>query len=59
MPDYKEMYQRMVRASEAAINILIEAQRECEELYINSPEPQISVLPCTELSGEAQKGDHS
>ena len=50
MPDYKEMYQRMVQASEAAINILIAAQRECEELYINSPEPQISVLPAEKPS---------
>ena len=33
-PDYKEMYLKMVRASENAINILIEAQRECEEMYM-------------------------
>lgn len=45
MPDYKEMYRKMVIASEAAINILIAAQRECEELYINSPDPEISFLP--------------
>lgn len=32
--DYKEMYLKMVRATEAAINILIEAQQECEELYM-------------------------
>ena len=35
-PDYKEMYLKMVRASEDAINILIEAQRECEEMYISA-----------------------
>lgn len=29
----------MVLETERAINILIEAQRRCEELYINSPEP--------------------
>ena len=56
MPDYKEMYQRMVRASEAAINILIEAQRECEELYINAPEPQISVLPREGGSNKTPRG---
>ena len=38
MSDYKEMYLKMVRASERAINILIEAQRECEELYISGHE---------------------
>ena len=34
-PDYKEVYLKMIRASEKAINILIEAQRECEEMYIS------------------------
>ncbi len=34
MEDYKEMYYTMVRASEEAINILVEAQRKCEEMYL-------------------------
>ncbi|MDY3079201.1 MAG: hypothetical protein SOR56_03175 [Oscillospiraceae bacterium] len=38
MPDYKEMYFKMVRASEDAIRLLIRAQRECEELYMSAPE---------------------
>ena len=42
--DYKEMYLKMVRASEQAINILVEAQRDCEELYMSQPEPQLIVL---------------
>lgn len=42
--DYKEMYLKMVRASEQAIRILVEAQRECEELYISQPDPQLIVL---------------
>jgi len=45
MPDYKKMYLHMVRESERAINIIIEAQRECEDMYINSPEPEITLLP--------------
>lgn len=44
MPDYKEMYLTMVRASEDAANCLIAAQRKCEELYISSPGPEIAVL---------------
>lgn len=32
--DYKELYLKMVRESEKAINILIRAQQECEELYL-------------------------
>ena len=35
MPDYKEMYLTLFRASEEAINLLIAAQRTCEELYIS------------------------
>lgn len=42
--DYKEMYLKMVRASEQAIRILVEAQRECEELYMSQPDPQLIVL---------------
>ena len=41
--DYKEMYRKMMRASEQAIRILVEAQRECEELYLSQPEPQLVV----------------
>ena len=32
--NYKEMYLTMMRASEKAIRILIEAQQKCEELYL-------------------------
>lgn len=35
MPDYKEMYLKLFRASEKAANVLIAAQRECEEMYIS------------------------
>lgn len=48
MPDYKEMYLRIFRASEQAISILIEAQRECEELYISSPEPELQIIELPE-----------
>lgn len=34
--DYAELYHRMVRATEEAIDTLIEAQRACEELYIRA-----------------------
>ena len=36
-PDYKEMYLIMARAAEKAERILIEAQRKCEELYMEMP----------------------
>ena len=51
MPDYKEMYLKMMRASEKAIREmeaatagLIAAQRECEEMYLSAPEAEIVEL---------------
>ena len=38
--DYKEMYLKMVRATEEAMNILIRAQRECEEIYLDEKEKE-------------------
>lgn len=34
--DYAAMYQRMMKATEKAIRTLIEAQQECEEIYIRT-----------------------
>ena len=45
MPDYKEMYLKLFRAAEEAINILIAAQRDCEEMYISDQEPVIHIVP--------------
>ena len=47
MPDYKELYLKMMRASENAIRILINAQQECEEIYLQSAdtEPVLYLLP--------------
>ncbi len=39
MADYKKMYVTMVDAAEKAMELLIEAQRQCEELYIEAEEP--------------------
>lgn len=50
MPDYKKMYFTLFRATEQAINTLIEAQRECEELYISEPETELRVIPLLDLS---------
>lgn len=41
MPDYKEMYLIMARAAEKAERILIQAQRECEELYLSGEGPTV------------------
>ena len=53
MPDYKEMYLKMFRAAETAVNILIAAQRDCEEMYISDQEPPvIRIVPPNETDKE-------
>ena len=38
-------YYTMMQASEKAIRILIQAQRQCEEIYLNQKEPSLTLLP--------------
>ena len=45
MPDYRELYFTLFRASEQAVNTLIEAQRKCEELYISAPREELLPFP--------------
>ena len=40
IPDYKEMYLTLFRASEEALDILIAAQRKCEEMYLAAEEEE-------------------
>ena len=40
--DYREMYLHLMRETEKTIRILTEAQRRCEELYLDSTEPTAS-----------------
>lgn len=54
MADYKEMYLTLMREVEKAIGILIDTQRRCEELYINTADEAQAVLvpafPCGDKS---------
>ena len=52
MADYKEMYLKMVRASEQAIRTLIKAQQECEEMYLSGSE--LMVFPGKENAPEPE-----
>jgi len=45
MPDYKEMYLTLMGETEKAIRILIEAQKACEELYLNDDGPVLQLFP--------------
>lgn len=40
MADYKEMYLTLMRATEEAMRILIQAQQTCEEMYLQSDEEE-------------------
>ena len=40
MPDFEEMYYTLMRASEEALRIMIEAQKECEEMCIAQEESE-------------------
>ena len=53
---YKEMYIKMFEAAERSINILIKAQRECEEMYMNSPEGEVSPLVRGPAKADAEEG---
>lgn len=39
-PNYKEMYYALFRATEEAVRILIEAQEQCEELYLSAEDEE-------------------
>jgi hypothetical protein len=45
MENYKELYFNLFKASEEAVNILIEAQQKCEELYSSSSDHICQVIP--------------
>lgn len=38
MADYKQMYLKLLDATESAMEMLIAAQRQCEEIYIQTEE---------------------
>jgi len=44
MPDYAAMYKRLFNSQTTAIQILQEAQQDTENMYIEAPEPTITVL---------------
>lgn len=41
MPNYQEMYLHLMRETERAVRILIQAQQDCEEMFLDSPEPSL------------------
>ncbi len=58
MPDYKEMYLTLFRATEQAINTLVAAQQACEERYIDSRDGEVTLLPRREQPPGENEPDH-
>lgn len=48
MADYKAMYKHLFQQTERAVRILQQAQLDCEEIYINTPEPKFRLLRPTD-----------
>ena len=40
MPDYKQMYLTLLDGVEKAINLLIDTQKACEEIYTDTEEKE-------------------
>lgn len=55
MPDYQKMYLHLMRETEKAVRILTQAQQDCEEIFLNSPEP--SLIPLTPPPSGGEIGD--
>ena len=50
MPNYKEMYLKLMRETEKAIRILQQAQLGCEELYLQSTEDEADEAAAEQVS---------
>ena len=57
MPDYKEMYLTLMRETEKAIRTLTEAQRACEELYLQDDGPTLRLFPGGDMPQNPPKHD--
>jgi hypothetical protein len=44
VPDYAKMYHKLFNAMTDAIEVLQQAQRETEEMYVSAKEPEIHLL---------------
>lgn len=52
MADYKEMYIHLMHETNQAIELLIKAQRDCEDMLLNAPETPFVPLDPVEDKGE-------
>lgn len=57
MVDYKAMYIHLFQQVERAVRILQQAQLDCEDMYINSPESELLLLNGADQPEPEQTGD--
>ena len=55
MPNYKEMYLTLFRANAKAVEMLIAAQRLCEEMYINEDQSKPKLIQLSQFTQEDNK----
>lgn len=44
MPDYAAMYKKLFNSATDAIALLQQAQKDAEEMYMSSPDPDIRIF---------------
>lgn len=57
MPDYAKMYRHLFNIQAQVIDILQEAHREVEEMYLSAPGPELKVLNAPEADDEDSSED--
>ena len=53
MPDYAKLYRHLFNAATDAVELLKNAQKETEEMYLSAPDPEVRLLP----TDDNQPGD--
>jgi len=56
MADYKAMYKHLFQQTERAVRMIQQAQLDCEEIYINTPEPTFRLLSTPDETGAGPEG---
>lgn len=55
MADYAKLYHHLFNSQTRAIEILVKAQQETEELYMSAPDPDIRVLDSRKAEDEEKE----
>lgn len=59
MPDYRKLYLTLMCEVEKSVEILINAQRKCEDMYINSENSIVQIANLTQNSPNEKTADET